>query len=217
MKAFKAWVRDYNFARCIYRVVCLLNWELKGRPIPSPELAKHRTVREYARKFSLKTMVETGTYYGDTVNATKNLFHSIATVEINEAFYRKAKRRFARFGHIKVLCGDSSQLMPQILGGVSKPCLFFLDAHYPSGTTIKALETPLMKELTDILDHPVKDHVILIDDARLCVGKGDWPDVSDLRGLVLKHRPDWVFENKHDIIRIHRRFASGGKGGKWAV
>lgn len=208
MRAFKAWIRDYYFARFIYKLLCQLIWELKGRPIPSPELVKHRIVKEYAKKFSLTTMVETGTYYGDTVNVTKRIFHKIFSIELDEDFYQKAKRRFAKFDHIRILHGDSSQVLPEIIKGASEPYLFYLDAHYQHGSVkVKALETPIMQELSVILNHNIEDHVILIDDARLFVGKGDWPNLSDLEGLIFKRHPDWVFENKHDVIRIHRRLA----------
>ena len=49
-------------------------WKLRGQPVRSPHLLKQRTVREYAEKYRLRTMVETGTYYGEMVAAMKNRF-----------------------------------------------------------------------------------------------------------------------------------------------
>ena len=57
-------------------------WILRGRPSRSPHLLKQKVVREYGENFRLKTLVETGTYYGEMVAAMKSrfrphLFHRI--------------------------------------------------------------------------------------------------------------------------------------------
>src|ERR1051326_2569108 len=44
-------------------------WKLRGEPIRSPHLLKQRTVREYAQRYGLRVLVETGTYYGEMVAA----------------------------------------------------------------------------------------------------------------------------------------------------
>ena len=50
---------------------------------------------------------------------------------------------------------------------VNEPCLFWLEGHYSVENTAKNVkEIPIMEELKQICDHPVKNPVILIDDAR---------------------------------------------------
>ncbi len=54
-------------------------WILRGRPERSPHLLKQKTVREYGERFGLKTLVETGTYYGEMVAAMKRRFRAAFT------------------------------------------------------------------------------------------------------------------------------------------
>jgi hypothetical protein len=184
----------------------LLIWEATGRTIPPPNMIKRRIIKKYAEMRSLKIFIETGTLFGDTVDAVKNIFDRIFSIELDEILYKKAKKRFAEFGHISILQGDSGKILPETISTISQPCLFWLDGHYSGWVTAKGQsETPIITELTYILSHPVKNHVILIDDARLYIGKGDWPDVKEIKSLVLNKFPDFVVEVKDDIIRIHSR------------
>lgn len=196
----------YYILKPIYDKQAVLKWEKKGKPIPLPDPLKRVVIKEYANKFSLFIFVETGTYFGDTIAATKDIFSKIFSIEIDKALYYKAKKRFAKFGYIDVIHGDSGTMLPKILSHISQPCLFWLDAHYSRGVTGKgARETPIIQELTYILNHPTQNHVILIDDARDYVGKGDYPTIQELKNFVLSKHPDWVFEIKDDIIRVHRQ------------
>src|SRR5579871_6432866 len=90
-------------------------WQLRGRPIRSPHLLKQRTVREYAERFQLRTLVETGTYYGEMVATMKKRFRRIYSIEFDPKLARRAVKRFARYPHIQILEGDSQQVVPQLL------------------------------------------------------------------------------------------------------
>ena len=54
-------------------------WKLRRRPVRSPHLLKQRTVVDIAEKFALRTLVETGTYYGEIV-AKRSKAISIASI-----------------------------------------------------------------------------------------------------------------------------------------
>lgn len=183
-------------------------WMKNGKPIPPPHLWKVKTVKEYAKKFSIHTLVETGTYLGNMVYGTRRTFGKIFSIELDRTLYEQAKKRFARFPHISIIQGDSTKQLPKILADITQPCLFWLDAHYcpnSGGTTAKGeLETPIIQELHCILNHPVEGHVILIDDAREFLGQNDYPTIAQLQDLIVKRYPNWVFEVKDDIIRIHK-------------
>lgn len=180
-------------------------WEKSGRPVPPPHPVKVRTVKAYAARFGTPVLVETGTYYGDMVFAVRSIFRTILSIELDEDLYRKAKARFAHFGHIHIMSGDSGRVLPKILPGINQRCLFWLDAHYSGGVSARGnTDTPIMEELQHILAYPVIDPVILIDDARLCVGRASYPTLDELRRFVSCVRPDWVFEVRDDIVRIHR-------------
>lgn len=182
----------------------LRQWERNGKLVPSPHLIKQRTVREYAERFSLNTLIETGTYRGEMVSAMRRSFRQIFSIELDPVLFEQAQERFSSRPHITILQGDSNQILPEILTAINTPCLFWLDAHYSGGTTARGdLETPVIQELELILNHPVKTHVILIDDARCFVGQNDYPKLDTLEAMLLKSRSGWIFEVKDDIIRIH--------------
>lgn len=61
-----------------------------------------------------------------------------------------------------------------------------------------------MIELKSIFSHKIKNHVILIGDARCFTGQEDYPTIIALKEFVMKNRPNWVFEVRNDIIRIHK-------------
>ena len=84
-----------------------------------------------------------------------------------------------------------------------EPCLFWLDAHYSAGPTAKGeIETPISVELDAALKHSVKEHVVLIDDARCFDGSHDYPAMFEIESAIFKFRPDLQFECRDDIIRI---------------
>ena len=179
-------------------------WEWKGKPIPPPSLVKATTLEMYAQRFGLRILVETGTNRGYMVDAMRNRFERIYSIELDQDLCLRAKRRVARWSHISILQGDSGDVLPQVLAHISQPCLFWLDAHYMGDVTSRGhLDTPINKELGHIFQHPVAGHVILIDDARLFTGKADYPTIEEVRVLVEEKRPGWVFEVEQDIIRIH--------------
>lgn len=188
----------------------LKHWERMGMPLPPPSLFKQETVKYYSKKFSITTLIESGTYLGDMVYATKDTFSQIISIELDEKLYKQAVERFSGFSSVSIIQGDSGELMPRILNGITKPCLFWLDGHYSEGVTAKGkLETPIVEELTHILNHSVAGHVILIDDARLFTGAKDYPSISALQEYVLARHPKCLFDVDKDIIRILPY------GGKW--
>ena len=179
----------------------LEDWESRGNPLPLPNLLKQRVVLEYGRQFGLHTLVETGTYWGAMVEACKDAFTRIYSIELQKDFYCRARKKFAPYRHVKILHGDSAALLPGLLADISEGALFWLDAHYSGGLTAKGqMETPAMRELELIWSHQVKRHIILVDDARLFDGTHDYPTLSFLsRRAALS---GWSCQVKDDIIRL---------------
>ncbi|HUM06037.1 MAG TPA: hypothetical protein VLT90_11300, partial [Terriglobales bacterium] len=105
-------------------------WILRGRPTRSPHLLKQKTVREYGEKFGLKTLVETGTYYGEMVAAMKFRFDQIYSIEYLPELAERASKKFSSYPHIRIFCGDSRTVMPEVLSLLRAPALFWLDAGY---------------------------------------------------------------------------------------
>jgi hypothetical protein len=85
-----------------------------------------------------------------------------------------------------VLQGYSGNVIDRVMKEVSEPVLFWLDAHYSGGITTRGeLNSPILAEPDIILAHPIKNHVILIDDARDFTGKGRYPTVPQLRAYLM--------------------------------
>lgn len=188
-------------------------WRKSGKAgAPPPHIIKEQIIREYAKRFSTPVLIETGTYFGDTVYAMRKRFRRIISIELDEALYRRAKTRFKNFAHVAILHGDSAELLPTILREEKARCLFWLDGHYSGGLTAKGqYETPVLEELKHIKSAG-DDHIILIDDARLFQGKNDYPTIESLESFVRSQWPRNIFAVSDDIIRIHPPFdeSSGG-------
>ena len=180
-------------------------WEKQGRPSPPPHIIKEELIRDFAKNFNTNTLIETGTYLGDMVQAMKKSFSRIISFELDQTLATQARERFDGDHHIEIIQGDSGKLLGEYLGGIDEPCLFWLDGHYSGGITAKgALETPIKNELTAILSHPVDGHVILIDDARCFTGENDYPTLDELKSFVAERKPEHNFSVEHDVIRIHK-------------
>ena len=192
-----ALVRFLNYVDTLF-------WEKKGNPAPPPHAYKQTTVKQYAKLFSTTTFVETGTYRGDMVEATKKTFDKIYSIELDANLHAAAKQRFSRHRNITIIKGDSGKELPKLLESIKSPCLFWLDSHFSSGVTARGdLETPIMKELRCILNHAIKNHVILIDDASYFAGQKDYPTIEELKRSVLNANPNLVVRTENNIIRIH--------------
>lgn len=178
-------------------------WREAGKPAPAPPAVKRRIVREVARRYHLRILVETGTYLGDTVAAVKGAFDEIYSIELGLDLFQHARKRFAEDRHVVLLQGDSGDKLAEVLPKLRRPCLFWLDAHYSRGATARgSLQTPIEKELALIAAHPLRrKHVILVDDARHFTGDGDYPKLAALQAWAAKAGLDH-FAVEDDIIRI---------------
>ncbi len=181
-------------------------WRESGAPVPPPDAIKQKIVAAYGAEFQTAILIETGTFLGGMISAMRPRFKKLISIELSPVLSARAKLRFQRYPQIEILEGDSGTLLPTTLKNISQACLFWLDGHYSGGFTAKAnIETPIVAELLTIFDHPVKNHVMLIDDARLFNGTQDYPTVEEVRELVQKHRPDYDCYVRNDVIRIHSK------------
>lgn len=179
------------------------SWVQSGRRLPVPHLAKQLTLREYAQEYSLKILVETGTYRGDMVEALKDDFDRIYSIELSEYLYHKAVKRFRSDRNVHLLRGDSGIELGHLMDRITVPALFWLDGHYSAGVTAKGeKDTPIFEELQHILKQCDQRHVILIDDARCFGSDPAYPSVRELHEFIMTLRNDVAFEVEDDSIRI---------------
>jgi hypothetical protein len=172
-------------------------WRLKGSPGPKvPHLMKQRVIQEYARKFNLAVLIETGTNHAHMIYAQKPHFREIYSIELDEWRAESARSKFANRPNIHILQGDSGEVLPKLLPAIKEPCLFWLDGHDFD------ISTPVKKELDALFKHPIRDHVLLVDDARWFDGRSDYPTLEELWQEVARAYPGHTMEVKDDIIRI---------------
>lgn len=177
-------------------------WNLRGRPVRSPHLVKQRAVREYARKYHLRTLIETGTYYGEMVAAVKDQFDRVYSIEFDPELARRATKRFASDPRVHILEGDSEKVLPELLKTISEPALFWLDAGYWGWANLARDPQRLSAEVEAALSHPACGHVVLMDDARMLDGRNGAPTFDELRSRIAARFPDRSVKLLHDIIRI---------------
>ncbi|CAN5670162.1 hypothetical protein BH23ACI1_BH23ACI1_16840 [soil metagenome] len=177
-------------------------WVRAGRPIPAPPIVKQRVLKQALREYGLATLIETGTFTGETVAALARHARRIVSIELDDRLYAAARRRFAGQPHIELLHGDSGLLLPGVLASLHEPALFWLDGHYTGKNTARGEHgSPILREVTALLEHPVPGHVVLIDDAREFIGIDGYPVFEDLRRLILERHPGAVVMVADDIIR----------------
>ena len=182
-------------------------WKLRGEPVRAPHLLKQRTVRDFARRYRLRKLVETGTYYGEMVAAMRRHVDRIYSIELDSTLARRATAKFARFPQVTILEGDSGRLILQLLATMTTPALFWLDAGYYGWAGLVGETGRLAAELEAILRHPVRGHVILIDDARGLDGRNGALTIDQLQRQIAAEFPDRAIEVRHDIVRITPREA----------
>lgn len=181
----------------------IIDWRKKGCPFPPPPIVKHSILKQYARRYRLRTMVETGTCMGDTVEAMRQVMDRIYSIELGRELHDLATNRFRQYPEIELILGDSGREIGRLLKELDRPALFWLDGHYSgNGTAQGDKDTPIREELSSILDASDMGHVILIDDARLFGADPAYPALEDLRSAVLARRPEARFLVQDDIIRI---------------
>lgn len=118
--------------------------------------------------FKNNYFVETGTYEGfGVLLALQAKFKHIISIEIDQNLYQSCKQKFSSYPHVDIYHGDSAIVLGKIIENISEPITFWLDGHN-SSSIVLSKNTPILEELEQINNHPIKNHIILIDDIRCC-------------------------------------------------
>lgn len=170
-----------------------------GKRLPYSRM--NQIVFEYLHRFSIHTFIETGTYKGGGIYNALGQAKEVYSIELDEKRFLNAQAIFERFPNVQVIHGDSGKVLPEIMPKLKGRCLFWLDAHYGNDEAQGEPRTPILDELKCVLNYPDKC-VILIDDARMYNGKGDWPTLETLKTIILESHPEWDITVKDDIIVV---------------
>ncbi len=181
----------------------LAEWERKGKPIPPPHIVHQMVLREHAKRYGLRVLVETGTYVGDMIQAMKTDFDRIYSVELSKALHEEAIIRFKGADNIELIHGDSGVELKRIMSRINQPALFWLDGHYSAGITVRGeKDTPIYEELNHILNAPYRGHVIIIDDARDFGTDPAYPTLEELSEFIKLKRFYLDISVQCDSIRV---------------
>ncbi|NDE63765.1 MAG: hypothetical protein EB053_05365 [Chlamydiae bacterium] len=147
---------------------------------------------------SNRVFVETGTYRGGGVKqAIEAGFEEIHSFENWKKFHIIARKLFKRHRkQVFLHYGDSATQLWPVIQKIDRPITFWLDAHNATdpGTDPHAKNSPLMQELEQIQMHPIKDHIILIDDIDLCGGyMFDYVTLDQIKQKILQINPKYTF------------------------
>lgn len=186
-------LKEYYFNSRLFDLTRVYSFSIK-------EKAKHQLIRTIGQKYALEIFIESGTYLGDMINAVKNDFVQIYSIELDSRLFQRAKKRFRQFSHISILEGNSSQILPKLLTKINSPCLFWLDAHYSEGITAKGSEiTPILNEVQAILSWYHEGTVILIDDAKFL---DNLVGLDSLQKLINQSKYQLNLRIENDIVEI---------------
>jgi hypothetical protein len=179
----------------------ILQWNLSGKPVPPPHEVKQRAIKYYQKRLGPQVFVETGTFKGDMVAAVMKSFRELYSVELSQELYERARNRFAAERHVHLLQGDSSDVLGDILLRITEPSLFWLDGHFSGGNTARgSMDFPILRELELIREHKIRNHVILIDDARL-FDDSSVPGKKEIIQSLRTINPSYTIQEQDDIIR----------------
>lgn len=195
----------WNSFDLVRRLGDIWAWLRAGSTGCAPQPIKRLVISSYLRKFALGVFVETGTYLGDTVMYIAGRGVRCYSIELSSDLYLAARSRLSAFANVRLINGDSASKLSELLATINEPTLFWLDGHYSAGITASAdIKTPISAELKAIFSHPIKRHVILIDDARCFDGTSDYPFLDDLLHQI-RDDGTYVAEVSSDIIRLTPR------------
>ena len=120
-------------------------------------------------------LVETGTGGGGGVQfALKYGFKEVYSIEIDKAKYDYCVGLFKNNKNVYLYCGDSVEILPQILSKIKTKATFLLDAHVSDAKQVHgSFICPVLEELKTIVSHSKNlgvRHSILVDDANFFSG-----------------------------------------------
>ena len=123
---------------------------------------------------AMNVLIETGTHQGGMITALKKHFKEVYSIELDREIYEAAISKFSNEENVHLRYGDSAKEIHKILVNIAEPALIWLDTH--ASGLIDFNNSPIEFELRAIFNHPVKNFIILVDDARLF-------SVSDIRKI----------------------------------
>ena len=163
--------------------------------------------------------VETGTYEGDTINIVANNENykpsKIISLELSEVFFNNCTERFKYKRNIKIHKANSKYDLLNIISPIDSQITFWLDSHW-SGTPSVGCDPeticPILYELEQIKQHPIKTHTIMVDDIRLMDNHHFPVNLQEILqkikeinpNYIIKYYDDWTSQNDVLVAYIEK-------------
>ncbi len=178
-------------------------WERNGKELPPPHAIKQKVIADYQKKYNSNVLVETGTLHGDMIEAQKRSFKKVYSIELDKKLHSEAIERFKYDRNVKLVLGDSGVKIFEVIKEISEPAVFWLDGHY-SGTytALGDVECPIYGEIDGVFSGQVKNHILLVDDARCFIGQNSYPTIEELFNYIKKYNSKYTMSVDADIIRF---------------
>lgn len=112
--------------------------------------------KKLIERFSIKKIIETGTYYGWSAIKLAEFGLPVQTIELSEEYFDIAKRNIKGKENIKTLLGSSPDVLMEIVRDKEEGILLFLDAHWND-------YFPLRDELKVCIDKQIKPVIVIHD------------------------------------------------------
>jgi hypothetical protein len=197
----KDFYKDYKNKH--HSAAAISQWKQAGSPVPPPHYVKQQVIAAYQEQSGYQVLIETGTYLGDMLFAQRDRFRKLYSIELSEALFAKARKRFKKRPHIQLVQGDSGTKIREILSGLDEPAIFWLDGHYSGGiTALGDKKSPIEEELSHISARNTFQHLILIDDARGFDGADGYPTIPQMEEITRRLFPGYTMRVAKDIIQL---------------
>ena len=164
-----------------------------GYPAEAPEAtAKRAHLLSLFRARGHQTLLESGTFVGDTVEYFMPHAVRIISVEVEPKLFADAQRRFAGVPNVELVFGDALHLVPGIVDQLEDPPLIWLDGHFSEGVTGSGDEiepaASILARLGAVRTPP--GTTIVVDDLRLFGEHPDFPGLDELVDRARQGFPD---------------------------
>jgi hypothetical protein len=148
---------------------------------------KRKYIANLSKQFNIKTLIETGTYFGQSTKYFSKNFDQVHTIELSQELHNFAKKLNSK-ENIKFYQGDSAEILKLIVKELPLKSTFFLDAHASGGVTVYGeTVSPVKIELGILANSPhLKDSLLILDDARGFDGTNSYPTIEEIK--------DWAKE-----------------------
>lgn len=161
----------------------LYRWD--GDQSKTPPLRKRTSILSAARSANITTVVETGTFLGDTSYFLSRRGLDVYTIELEPRLAQIAKKRFSKTENVHCFEGDSSSILPSILAKLNVPAVFWIDAHSSAGFTADSdMNHTLSGEIEALTQKAKKGSIVFIDDMSDFGTNPDDPLFRELKPII---------------------------------